>query len=152
MKNTAADQKLFVRSFSKGLEVLLAFNANRPSMNLPEIAAAADISKSAAQRFAFTLEALGYLGRVSPGKRYCLTPKVLELGFRYLLVDRLLERANPYLLELNRKCRETVNIAEPDGTDMVYVQRFPSHHSMPVFMPIGRRLPMYCSSSAEPTS
>lgn len=151
MKNkpAAADQKLFVQSFAKGLEVLLAFDATRSSMNLPELAAAANISKSAAQRFAFTLEALGFLRKESPGKRYSLTPKVLELGYRYLLVDRLLERANPYLLELNRQCKETVNIAEPDDTSMVYIGRFPSQRSMPVFMPLGRRLPMYCCSAGR---
>ncbi|MFP5405918.1 MAG: IclR family transcriptional regulator, partial [Gammaproteobacteria bacterium] len=108
---------LFVQSFAKGLDVLLAFGPDRSSMSLPEIASAAGISKSAAQRFAFTLEALGYLSKDTVSKRYSLTPRVLELGYRYLLVDRVLERASPYLLELNRRCGETVNISEPDGVD-----------------------------------
>lgn len=140
---------LFVQSFAKGLEVLLAFGSRRATMNLPEIAEAAGISKSAAQRFAFTLENLGYLVKDPASKRYALTPRVLELGYRYLLVDRVLERASPYLLELNRKCRETVNFSEPDGDDMVFVARFPSYHNMPVYMPVGRRLPMYCTASGR---
>lgn len=149
MSEGAADGGLFVQSFAKGLEVLLAFDAGRVSMNLPEIASAAGISKSAAQRFAFTLEALGYLAKDAASKRYSLTPRVLELGYRYLLVDRILERANPYLLELNRRCGETVNISEPDGVDMVFIGRFPGHHSMPVYMPVGRRLPMFCTAAGR---
>lgn len=149
MRHESPSAGLFVQSFAKGLEVLLAFGSQRASMNLPEIASAAGISKSAAQRFAFTLESLGYLVKDPSTKRYSLTPRMLELGYRYLLVDRVLERASPYLLELNRKCRETVNIAEPDGVDMVFVGRFPSYHNMPVYMPVGRRLPMFCTASGR---
>jgi len=118
-------------------------------MNLPELAAATGMTKSAVQRFAFTLEALGFLRKNNESKRYSLTPKVIELGYRYLLVDDIVERASPYLLELNRKCGENINIAEPEDTDMVYIGRFPSFHYMPIYMPIGRRLPMYCTSAGR---
>jgi DNA-binding IclR family transcriptional regulator len=73
----------------------------------------------------------------------------LALGYRYLLLDRTVERANPFLLDLNRACGETVNFSEPDGTDMVYVGRFPTHKTTPVHMPLGRRLSMYCTSSGR---
>ena len=118
-------------------------------MNLPEIAAASGMTKSAAQRFAFTLEVMGYLAKDEFSKRYMLTPRVLELGYRYLLVNRFVERASPYLLELSRKSGESVSIAEPSGVDMVYVGRFPGHHAVPVYMPVGRRLPMYCTSAGR---
>lgn len=118
-------------------------------MNLPEIAAASGMTKSAAQRFAFTLEAMGYLKKDEVSKRYMLTPRVLELGYRYLLVNRFVERSNPYLLELSRQSGESVSIAEPSGVDMVYVGRFPGHHVVPVYMPVGRRLPMYCTAAGR---
>ncbi|VTU45644.1 IclR family transcriptional regulator [Variovorax sp. PBL-E5] len=149
MNEGVVDGGLFVQSFAKGLDVLLAFDAGRTSMNLPELASAAGISKSAAQRFAFTLEALGYVTKDAESKRYSLTPRVLELGYRYLQVDRTLERANPYLLELNRQCGETVNISEPDGVDMIFVGRFPGRQTMPVYMPVGRRLPMFCTAAGR---
>jgi len=147
--DAVTDNRLYVQSFAKGVEVILAFGAGRSEMNLPEIAAVTGMSKSAAQRFTFTLEALGYLAKHPETKRYRLTPKVIELGYRYLLTDPVVERASPYLLELNRKCGENINIAQPDGTDMVYVGRFPSFFHMPVYMPIGRRLPMYCTAAGR---
>ncbi len=140
---------LFNQSLEKGLAVLLCFGPRRETLNLGEIAAAAGISKSAAQRLAFTLEALGYLRKDPLTKRYALTPATLALGYRYLLVDRMVERANPFLFDLNRTCGETVNYSEADSTDMVYVCRFPTRKSTPVQMPLGRRLPMFCTSSGR---
>lgn len=140
---------LFNWSFSRGIDVLSAFGPGRPEMNLPEIAAAVGITKSAAQRYAYTLETLGFLRKDPLTKRYSLTPKTFELGYRYLMVNTFVERANPYLLELNRRCRETVNLAEPDGSDMVYVARFSTQLKTGVHMPLGRRLPMYCTSSGR---
>jgi DNA-binding IclR family transcriptional regulator len=140
---------LFSVSFAKGIDLLASFGPERPSMNLPEMAAAAGMSKSAAQRFAYTLEVLGFLRKDPDTKRYALTPRIFELGFRYLLVDALVERANPYLLDLNRTIGETVNLAEPYGTDMIYVARFATHLSTSVHMPLGRRLPVFCTSAGR---
>ena len=145
----ARDSPLFNQSLEKGLAVLLAFNPQSENLNLADIAQKCGISKSAAQRFAYTLEILGYLHKDPATKRYSLTPATLELGYRYLLVNRIVERANPFLLDLNRACGETVNYSERDGTDMVYVGRFPTHRTTPVHMPLGRRLPMYCTSSGR---
>ena len=142
-------ERLFVQSFAKGLEVIRAFGPERPAMSLPDIASATGITKSAAQRFAHTLLKLGYLRKDDESKRYSLTPKVIQLGYGYLVVDRFLERASPYALDLSRRCSETVNVAEAEGTDMVYLARFSSPHHMPVHMPIGRRLPMYCCSAGR---
>ncbi len=144
-----SEGRLYVQSLEKGLAVLMAFDPQHETLNLREMAHAAGISKSAAQRFAFTLERLGYLSKDPVSKRYTLAPRVLELGFQYLLTDRLVERSNPYLLDLNRRCQETLNLARPEGHDMVYVGRFPSFRTMPVYMPLGRRLPMFCTSAGR---
>ncbi len=140
---------LFNWSFSRGIDVLSAFGPGRREMNLPEIASAVGITKSAAQRYAYTLETLGFLKKDPNSKRYSLTPRTLELGYRYLLVNSFIERANPHLFNLNRKCRETVNFSEPDRADMVYVARFSTQLKTGVHMPLGRRLPMFCTSSGR---
>jgi len=140
---------LFNSSLEKGLAVIRSFSASRRHMNLPEIAEVAEITKSAAQRFTFTLEALGYLRKDPKTKRYSLTPRCLALGFGYLQANWLIDHANPFLLDLNRKCEETVNLSEPDGTDMVFVARFPSHKHIAIHMPLGRRLPMFCTASGR---
>jgi len=145
----ARSSPLFNQSLEKGLAVLLAFSPQGETLNLADIAAKCGMSKSAAQRFAYTLEVLGYLRKDPATRRYSLTAATVSLGYRYLLVNRSVERANPFLLDLNRACGETVNFSEPDGTDMVYVGRFPTNRTTPVHMPLGRRLPMYCTSSGR---
>lgn len=143
------DSTLYVQSLATGINVLNVFGPDNRALNLPEIAALAGISKSATQRFAFTLEALGLLVKDPVTKRYSLSSRTLELGCRYLESHSLLSRANPFLLELNRNSGETVNFAEPAGTDMIYIGRFPSLMRLLVHMPVGRRIPIYCSSAGR---
>jgi len=148
-KQKSIASPLFNLSLMKGIDVLMAFGSGHPDMNLPEIAEATGLSKSAAQRFAFTLESMGYLRKDPRTKRFSLTPKTVEFGYRYLLVNPLIERANPYLLELNKYSGETVNMSEPDGADLVFVARFATNLYASVHMPVGRRLPMYCTASGR---
>src|SRR3546814_14666396 len=84
---------LFNQSVEKGLSILLAFGPERETMSLPEIAAPTGIGKSAAQRFAYTLEKLGYLSNDAVTQRFSLTVATLALGYRYLLTNRTLKRA-----------------------------------------------------------
>lgn len=146
---SARQSTLFNQSLEKGFSVLEAFGAGFPSMSLPEVAKAAGITKSAAQRLTYTLEALGYLRKDPQTKRFSLAPKSLGFAYRYLLSSPLVERANPYLLEVNRTIRETVNLSEPEGLEMVFTSRFPSPIHSIVHMPIGRRLPIYCTASGR---
>lgn len=140
---------LFNQSLEKGLAVLLAFSARRRTMTLADVAEAADITKSSAQRMIFTLEKLGYVRKHPRTRRYQLTPRVMEIGFNYLAANPLIEVANPFLSELTKVTTETSCLTEPDGLDMVYVARFVSAQFVPVHMPIGSRIPMYCTASGR---
>jgi len=51
--------------------------------------------------------------------------------------------------ELARTTGETCNLTEPDGTEMVYVARFVSAKFVPIHMPIGSRIPMYCTGAGR---
>ena len=151
MKKTPTPEAdlLFNQSLEKGLAVLGAFNAKRRTMTLGEVAGATDITKSSAQRMVYTLEQLGYVRKHPQTRRYQLTPRVMQIGFNYLASNALVEVATPYLSELARVTGETCNLTEPDGTDMVYVARFVSAKWVPIHMPIGSRIPMYCTGSGR---
>lgn len=140
---------LFNQSLEKGLAVLRAFSARRRTMTLADVAEATDISKSSAQRMVFTLEKLGYVRKHPKTRRYQLTPRVMEIGFNYLAAHSLIDVANPFLSELTKVTTETSCLTEPDGLDMVYVARFVSAQFVPVHMPIGSRIPMYCTASGR---
>lgn len=144
-----SENSLFNQSLEKGLAVLRAFNAQRRTMNLAEVAEAAGINKSSAQRMIHTLETLGYVRKHPQTKRFQLTPRVMEIGYNYLAADTLVDVANPFLAELAQTTGETTNLTEPDGLEMVYVARFVAPKFIPIHMPIGSRIPMYCTGSGR---
>ena len=149
MDDNKSPDLLFNQSLEKGLAVLSAFSAQHRTMTLPEVAAATDITKSSAQRMVYTLERLGYVRKHPQTRRYQLTPRVMQLGFNYLAADALVDMATPFVAELARTTGETSNLTEPDGTEMVYVARFVSAKFVPIHMPIGSRIPMYCTASGR---
>jgi IclR family pca regulon transcriptional regulator len=143
------DDLLFNQSLEKGLAVLRAFNAQRRTMTLANVAEATGITKSSAQRMIYTLERLGYVKKHAQTRRYQLTPKVMEVGYNYLEADTLVDVANPFVSELANSTGETTNLTEPYDTEMVYVARFVSYKVIPIHMPIGSRIPMYCTGSGR---
>jgi IclR family transcriptional regulator, pca regulon regulatory protein len=144
-----AHDPLFNDSAQKALSVLEAFGQGRRVLKLAEAADLAGITKASAQRCIHTLEVLGYLRRDRRGTGWMLTPRALGIAHAYLSGYRLVEQAQQHLVDLNRATGESVSLSEPDGTDMVFVARFPSHKRFLIHMPIGRRLPMYCSASGR---
>ncbi|WP_201210077.1 IclR family transcriptional regulator [Pseudomonas sp. S36] len=143
------ENALFNQSLEKGLAVLKAFNARRRTMNLAEVAQAAGINKSSAQRMVHTLEALGYVRKNAITKRFQLTPEVMEIGYNYLASNTLVDVANPFLAELAQVTGETTNLTEPVADDMIYVARFVGPKFIPIHMPLGSRIPMYCTASGR---
>ncbi|HVW68811.1 MAG TPA: IclR family transcriptional regulator [Steroidobacteraceae bacterium] len=144
-----ASDPLFNQSVQKALAILEAFGNEKSALNLTEIGVAVGMTKSSAQRCTHTLERLGYLRRDPSVKRWVLTPRALEIAHSYLSGYGLLEQATPHLVDLNQACGESVSLSEPHGTDMVYIARFPSHKRFFIHMPVGRRLPMYCSGAGR---
>jgi IclR family transcriptional regulator, pca regulon regulatory protein len=148
-KPPPAHDPLFNSSVGKALALLETFGGERRALNLGEIAAGAGMSTSSAQRCAHTLARLGYLRRDAQVRRWVLTPRTLSLGHAYLAGHALLEQATRHLIDLNQASGESVSLSEPDGTDMVFVARFPSLKPFFIHMPVGHRLPMYCTASGR---
>jgi IclR family pca regulon transcriptional regulator len=144
-----ATDPLFNQTVQKALGILEVFGSEKAALNLTEIGAAVGMTKSSAQRCTHTLERLGYLKRDATVKRWVLTPRALGLAHAYLSGHALIEQATTHLIHLNQACGESVSLSEPDGTEMVYIARFPSHKRFFIHMPVGRRLPMYCSGAGR---
>lgn len=140
---------LYNQSVEKALAILEVFGDERRSLNLVEIAAATRMTKSSAQRCTHTLEHLGYLRKDTRVNRWVLTPRSLSVAHAYLAGHPLIEQSTTHLVDLNQACGESVSLSEPDGTEMVYIARFPSRKRFFIHMPIGRRLPMYCTAAGR---
>ncbi|WP_250519009.1 IclR family transcriptional regulator [Caballeronia sp. ATUFL_M1_KS5A] len=150
--NNSPDERmspLFNQSIEKGIDVLSAFGGGRRQMSLGQIANAVGVTRSSAQRIAFTLESLGLLKKDRITRRYELSNAVMRLGCNYLESNNLINAANPFLAAINRSCDESVFLTEPCGMEMIFVASFTSRRPLALYMPIGSRMPMYCTSAGR---
>lgn len=144
-----AESSLFIQSLEKGLDVLQAFRSSE-TLNLREIAQACGITSGSAQRVAYTLEQCGYLKKDPHSKRYRVTVKAVDLSYSYLAREPLFQNAHAVLHQLNQECGEIVNLSVPgDDGHMVFVMRVPTSKHIPVYMPVGSRIPMHASASGR---
>ncbi|NMM82734.1 IclR family transcriptional regulator [Acidovorax sp. SRB_14] len=137
---------LFVGSTEKAFKVLEAFNGPSRRMSMAEIARAAELDRSATQRLVYTMEKLGYLRRLPESLLYGLTSKVLQLSYNYLRANELIDKASPFLLDISHTLRETTNLQELDGHEIVFLARFPGRHLVKD-LAVGSRLPAMFTAS-----
>jgi IclR family pca regulon transcriptional regulator len=134
----------FVQSLERGLAVIRAFGEDAPEMTMSEVAGRAKLTRAAARRFLLTLTDLGYVR--TDGRRFALSPRVLELGYAYLSSLSLPEIAEPHLERLVAQVRESSSVSVLDGDDIVYVARVPTSRIMRVAINVGTRFPAYATS------
>lgn len=139
----------FVSSVEKAFQILRAFEARERSLSLTEISELTGLDKSTAQRFTYTLAALGYLHKDAEARRYTISPKVMSLGMIYLRTDPLVARARHQLYELNKVLDATVNMTVLDDTDVMYVVRYPGRQVVTVDVVLGMRRPAFCTASGR---
>jgi DNA-binding IclR family transcriptional regulator len=145
-KNSPAKKAdpLMVQSVAKAFRVLEAFDSSHPQMTLSQIAKRTDLDLSGAQRFAHTLQVLGYLEKDPKTRHFELTVKSLDRAYHFTRSSRLVDRAMSILQYLSKETEETVNLTILDGTDIVFISRFLSRHVLNTDVIIGTRLPAYC--------
>lgn len=134
----------YIQSLERGLSVIRAFSAERPTLTLSEIARQTGLTRAAARRFLITLDKLGYV--TCTGRNFELTPKILELGYAYLSSTPYWEVIQPHVEVLAEKLQESSSVAVLDGDDVVYVLRVPTKRIMTIRLTVGSRLPAWPTS------
>jgi IclR family KDG regulon transcriptional repressor len=120
--------------------------SQKPSMTLTDIAASLQMDKATVYRALATLENHGWVTQDSASRQYRLSLKIAALGSRILHNLPWQNLATPYLRELTRQTQESANLAVLDGSEVVYIGREPSQHSLRIVSKIGERLPSYCTA------
>jgi IclR family pca regulon transcriptional regulator len=134
-----------VHSVLRLFEVLRAFGRERPRMTLSEVAERSGMTRASARRFLLTLVHAGYAE--SDGRRFALTPKLLELGQSVMAVSSIWDVARPVLAGVSERLGEACYGAVLDGTEVLYVLHIPAaKHLINVDLRLGSRTPAYCTS------
>ena len=133
----------FVRSIERGLAVISVLGRPGGGMTLAEVARAIGVTRASARRTLLTLEQLGYLR--TDGRRFTLTPKLLDLGHGYRSGLALPDVARPHLQQLMEATDEFCSVSVLDGDETLCVARMAPARIMNVAMPVGTRLPAYAT-------
>lgn len=143
-QDTPQRDRYHVQSLARGLAVIRAFDETRPELTLSEVARAVNLTRAAARRFLLTLMDLGYVR--SDGRRFSLTPRVLELGHAFLSSLTLPELSQPHLERLSAEVSESSSVSVLDEGWVVYVARVATSRIMSVAINVGTRFPAYATS------
>jgi PcaR/PcaU/PobR family beta-ketoadipate pathway transcriptional regulator len=142
----SADSRYIVPALSRGLALLEAFSAERPSLTLSELSKAVGLSRSSTYRLVYTLEDMGFLLRDKGNKTYRLGTRILGLGFAYLASQELIELARPHLEALRDRTNCSAHLGVVEGTELIYVVRVPDRKALTSHIRVGSRLAAHATS------
>lgn len=144
--HTAGKDPYWVEALAQGLDVLKAFDSERPALTLSEVAGKLGWNRTKPFRFLHTLEKLGYLTRDESGRAFRLTSLSMQLGFAYLNRIPLVERAQPVLDRLRTEVSASVHMGLLEGKELIYVAQARMEQPTAININVGSRLPAYATS------
>jgi IclR family pca regulon transcriptional regulator len=137
----------FVQGVERCFTVIRAFGHDTPALTIAGVSERTGLTRAVARRYLLTLRDLGYL--VQRGTLFSMTPRILEIGFTYLMSVDIARVAQPYLETLVETLHESSSAAVLDSADIVYVVRVPARRIMSANLTLGSRLPAHATSMGK---
>jgi DNA-binding IclR family transcriptional regulator len=129
----------------KGLAVL-QLAASRGTITVADIAGSVELSRSGAYRLVQRLRDSGYLQEARSAGAFRLGPSAVPIGLGALNQMDVMDVAPARLQRLAQDAGETVNLAVPQGEEMVYVYQAEGPGAVKVTAHLGTRRPVSCSA------
>jgi IclR family pca regulon transcriptional regulator len=139
----------FIASLSHGLAVLEAVAESAEEVPLAKLANLVGLKKTSTWRLVHTLVQLGYIRQDPQSRQFRPAPRVLALGYAYLDSLDLKQVASSFLHDLASRVNETVNLAIPDGDELIYIERIRTAQIININLHVGSRLPLYNTSQGR---
>ena len=140
IEDTSGDRQ-FANALARGLEVLRAFAPSDRALSNRELCDRTGLPKATVSRLTHTLTLLGYLSR-GADQRVSLGAGVLALGYPLLAGMPVRQVARPWLEQLARETRCTVNLATRDRLCAVYLDSCRADRGNTFHPDIGSPLPL----------
>lgn len=116
--------------------------------DLAQVAELLGVHKSTALRLLQTMEARKFV-RHDAAHRYRLGSRVFGLSYAALSSLDLRTVASNHLRRLADQTQETIHLAEFDGTDVFYIDKFETQKTVRMYSRIGVPAPLYCTAVAK---
>ena len=107
------------------------------------------LPKPTIHRLFGTLETEGFLQRDLDGRAYAPGPRLRVMAGGILSSLRIRTARLAILQKLSDEFGETCNIALPDRDAMIYLDRVETEWPLRIQLPIGSRVPFYCTASGK---
>lgn len=118
----------------------------RSDMGVSELSIRLAMPKATVYRFLQTMKTLGYVRQESDSERYGLTMKVFELGTMALQYPDLVDLARPHMQAMADQTGETVHLGTLIDSEIIYVHKIDSRHTLGMYSRVGRRAPLHCTA------
>ena len=135
-----------IKSVVRTLTLIEALSAHPEGATVTALAAELGLPKSSVFRMLNTLLEFGYVRQDQTTERYALGSRFLHLAASVKHGSDVRSLAYPLLVELSALTTETVHLAVPVGTHMVYTDKIDSPRAVVMASRIGERLPLHCSA------
>lgn len=136
-----------MKSINKAFNILEVFLANPDGeLRLSEICAFTGLNKSSANRIISILVNRGYVSQKEKRGKYTLSTRFLTSGSLIMQNRRIKEIAHPYLVKLGHSIRESIGLSTRDGNNAYIIDSVPSQEVLTINIPVGAKVPLYCSS------
>jgi DNA-binding IclR family transcriptional regulator len=120
----------------------------KQSVTVTEVAKAFSITKSTAHRFLATWKSLGYLQQNAKNE-YFLTDRIKSVAQGRVPKFEVKQLVRPFLEELLKIFRETVNLGHWEGIEVSYLDQLTSKDILNPDLHIGARIPAYCTAMGK---
>ncbi len=141
------DKKDIVTAFTKGLNVIKAFDDEDTSMTITDVAKKVDITRASARRLLLTLESESYVSQIDGF--FSLTPKIIELGYSYYASLPWSDLAYQNMKKVVDSCKLSCSISIIDGTSVICIMRIPATRILSEGIHVGSRLPVAYSATGR---
>ncbi|MEJ5363908.1 MAG: IclR family transcriptional regulator [Desulfosoma sp.] len=136
-------------AIEKALQVLSAFQVDRPRWGVRELAAHVGFSPATVQRILQSLKAYHFIEQDPQTLQYRLGP----IYYRFVEVlqsqHAVVQEAGPVMRRLSFETGETVHLNVVDGRERLCIESMESLQSLKAGMPVGNRSPLYAGASSK---
>jgi IclR family KDG regulon transcriptional repressor len=134
----------------KALRLLLHLGEYGPEMGITQLAGELRLNKTTVYRLLNAMQKFELIEKNSANQRYRLGLKLHELGCRALESRTLRGEAHEFLVEMSRRCNESVSIAVPGEASIICLDRVDCLDSIiTARTPIGGRFHAHCTAAGK---
>jgi len=138
------------KSLQKALRLLLHLGEYGPEKGITELARELGLNNTTVYRLLNAMQQFELIEKNPSNERYRLGLKLHELGCRALESRTLRNEAHGFLVELSRRCNESVSLAVPGSGGIICLDRVDCLDSIiTARTPVGGRFQPHCTAAGK---